>query len=530
MTSQPQNQNSAPLRVVPPTTDTPQEQPAPPVPPTPDPDSETTSAKPQQEPTRHRWLWVGTAVATLGAVGFIPLPNHVRGDATLKTLPGQRQTIHMSRPGRVRLRVRPHDRVQPDQVLLSVESEDLADQLTEAERSLQEENAALEVAQQRLARSQQRLRNAEDQLHQAQRRLDAHLDDMRAIQLGIGIPQTRRFQEERGGVQAEEERDRYEIERLQGEVRELESRQGAIARELSFWSAQKQHHQEELDKLQPYIAREALQTSHPVVRDHQEKRVNAEDRMIQLEGEQEQNQARLQQVESQIRGQEASLNRRDHQANVTREQEQQVQWDLNQKRMDLEEERDRRQAERDTAHNERETATIQVQNHQEAIAARQAQLEDLRKRDAERTKTATISGIVLDHNLDQRDGAFMQAGQEVLQIANLSYLEVTAQIAQADYHLVEKGQLVEFRMRNQPRDITYRSSIENRRPLTDRRESGIEDVFEVTFHIENPENLRLPEDKGYVQIRTENRNFYQKIQHQFGKLIDLGYYFPWLAD
>ena len=258
--------------------------------------------------------------------------------------------------------------------------------------------------------------------------------------------------------------------------------------------------------------------------------VNAEDRILQLNGEQEQNQARLQQVQSQIQGQQASLNRRGHQANVTREQEQQVGWDFNQKRMDLQEERDRRLAARDTAHNELETATIQVQNHQEAIAARQAQLEDLRKRDAECTKTATISGIVLNQNLDQRDGAFMQAGQEVLQIANLSYLEVTAQIAQADYHLVDLGQVVEFRMRNQPRDITYPSRIETIRPLTDRRESGIEDVFEVTFRIDNPQNLRLPDDKGYVHIRTENRNFYQQMRHEFGKLIDLGYYFPWLAD
>jgi multidrug resistance efflux pump len=473
---------------------------------------------------------VGTALVALGAGGFIPLPHHVGGDATLKTLPGQRQTIHMDRPGRVQLRVFPHQEVQPGDVVLSIHSEDIADRLAEVERSLQEEEAALEVAQQQLTRSQQRLRNASEELQQAQGRLDNHLADMRAIQGGPGIPQTRRFQEERGRVEAQEESDRYEVERLQGEVRELEDRQEAIVRELGFWSEQKKHHQQELDRLQPYIDRQALQTSDRVVRDHQEKVVNAEDRIFQLESEQNQNQARLQQIQSQIRGQEASLTQRRHQANVTREQEQQVGWDFDQKRMDLQEQRDRHYNERAIASNEVETATIQVETHREAIATRQDQLQDLRDREAELTKTATISGIVLNQNLDRRDGAFIPAGEEVLSIANLAYLEVTAQISQADYHLVDEQQPVEFRMPNQPPNINYPSRIETIRPITNRQESGVEDVFEITFRIENPNNLRLPEDKGYVQIRTENLNAYQQIQHQFGKLIDLPRYFPWVSE
>ncbi|KPQ39399.1 MAG: HlyD family secretion protein [Phormidium sp. OSCR] len=534
MTSQPQNQNASPLRVVPPTPETPEKQPAPaPAAESPETVPEATSAKSDSQPARHRWLWVGTALVALGAGGLIPLPHHVNGDATLKTLPGQRQTIHMDRPGRVQLRVFPLQRVQPGDVVLSIDSEDIADRLAEVERSLQEEEAALEVAQQRLARSQQREEQANEELQQAQGRLDAHLADMRAIQGGPGIPQTRRFQEERGGVEAQGESDRYEVERLQGEVRELEDRQEAIVRELSFWSAQKKHHQEELDELQPYIG-EVLQTSHPVVRDHEDKLVNAEDRIFQLESEQEQNQARLQQIQSQIRGQEASLTQRRHQANVTREQEQQVGWDFDQKRMDLQEQRDRHYNERAIARNDVETATIQVQTHREAIVARQGQLQDLRDRQSELTKTATISGIVLNQNLDRRDGAFIPAGEEVLSIANLAYLEVTAQISQADYHLVKQQQKerqpVEFRMPNQPRNIKYTSRIDTIRPLTNRQDSGVEDVFEVTFQIENQDYLRLPEDKGYVHIRTENRNLYQKIQHQFGRLIDLPRFFPWVSE
>lgn len=528
MTSQPQTPNSSPLRVVPPTPETPKKQPAPAAN-GPETVPEATSAKPKQEPTRHRWLWVGTALVTLGAGGFIPLPNHVNGDATLKTLPGQRQTIHMDRPGQVQLRVFPHQRVQPGDVVLSIHSEEIADRLAEVERSLQEEEAALEVAQQQLARSQQRLEQANEELQQAQARLDAHLADMRAIQVGPGIPQTRRFQEERGRVEAQEESDRYEVERLQGERRELQDRQEAIVRELSFWSARKKHHQEELDELQPYIG-EVLQSSHPVVRDHEDKLVNAEDRIFQLNSEQNQNQARLEQVESQIRGQEASLTQRHHQANVTREQEQQVGWDFDQKRMDLQEQRDRHYNERAIARNDVETATIQVETHREAIATRQGQLQDLRDRQSELTKTATISGIVLNQNLDRRNGAFIPAGEEVLSIANLAYLEVTAQISQADYHLVAERQPVEFRMPNQPANISYTSRIETIRPLTNHQESGVEDVFEITFQIENPDNLRLPEDKGYVQIRTENRNLYQKIQHQFGRLIDLPRFFPWVSE
>jgi|GEM_PF-2203510 len=535
MTSQPQNQNASPLRVVPPTPETPQKQPAPaPAAESPETVPEATSAKSDSQPARHRWLWVGTALVALGAGGFIPLPHHVGGDATLKTLPGQRQTIHMDRPGRVQLRVFPHQEVQPGDVVLSIHSEDIADRLAEVERSLQEEEAALEVAQQQLTRSQQRLRNASEELQQAQGRLDNHLADMRAIQGGPGIPQTRRFQEERGRVEAQEESDRYEVERLQGERQRLESRAAAIAETLSLLRQEEQDHQDEKRELAEMVKDKLIGDRHHLIRDTNRELRSIRRQIAEQEGEQAQNQARLQQIQSQIRGQEASLTQRRHQANVTREQEQQVGWDFDQKRMDLQEQRDRHYNERAIASNEVETATIQVETHREAIATRQDQLQDLRDREAELTKTATISGIVLNQNLDRRDGAFIPAGEEVLSIANLAYLEVTAQISQADYHLVKRQQKerqpVEFRMPNQPRDIKYTSRIDTIRPITNRQESGVEDVFEITFRIENPNNLRLPEDKGYVQIRTENLNAYQQIQHQFGKLIDLPRYFPWVSE
>lgn len=531
MTSQPQNQNASPLRVVPPTPETPEKQPAPaPAADVPETVPEATSAKSDSQPARHRWLWVGTALVTLGAGGFIPLPNHVNGDATLKTLPGQRQTIHMDRPGRVQLRVFPLQRVQPGDVVLSIHSEDIADRLAEVERSLQEEEAALEVAQQRLVRSQQRLRNAHEELQQAEGRLNAHLADMRAIQGGSGIPQTRRFQEERGAIEAEYAGDHYEVERLQGERQRLESRAAAIAGTLNLLRQEEQEHQEEKDELDELAEKGLIGKRDDLIRDTDRELRRIRRQIAEQEGEQEQNQASIQQVESQIQGQQVSSSRLLHQANVTREQEQQVGWDFDQKRMDLQEQRDRHYNERAIARNDVETATIQVQTHREAIATRQGQLDDLRDRQSELTKTATISGIVLNQNLDRRDGAFIPAGEEVLSIANLAYLEVTAQISQADYHLVNEGQPVEFRMPNQPRNIEYPSRIETIRPLTNRQESGVEDVFEITFRIENPNNLRLPEDKGYVHIRTENRNLYQKIQHQFGRLIDLPRFFPWVSE
>ncbi|TAN85590.1 MAG: HlyD family efflux transporter periplasmic adaptor subunit [Phormidium sp. SL48-SHIP] len=531
MTSQPQNQNPTPLRVVPPTPETPEKQPAPsPAADVPETVPDTKSAQSDSQPARHRWLWVGTALVALGAGGLIPLPHHVGGDATLKTLPGQRQTIHMDRPGQVQLWVEPHQEVQPGDVVLSIRSEDLTDRLAEVERSLLQEEAALEVAQQRLARSQQRLQQANEELRQAQGRLDDHLADMRAIQGGTGIPQTRQFREERGAIEAQHAGDRYEVERLQGERQRLESRAAAIAETLSLLRQEEQDHQDEKRELAEMVEDDLIGDRHHLIRDTNRELRSIRRQIAEQEGEQEQNQARLQQIQSQIRGQEASLNQRHHQANVTREQEQQVGWDLNQQRMDLQEERDRHHNERAIASNEVETATIQVQTHREAIANHQAQLEDLRDREAELTKTATISGMVLNQNLDRRNGAFIPAGEEVLSIANLAYLEVTAQISQADYHLVDEQQPVEFRMPNQPPNIEYKSRIETIRPLTNRQESGVEDVFEITFRIENQDNLRLPEDKGYVQIRTDNLNVYQQIQHQFGRLIDLPRFFPWVSE
>jgi hypothetical protein len=353
---------------------------------------------------------------------------------------------------------------------------------------------------------------------------------MRAIQIGPGIPQTRRLQEERGAIEAQHAGDRYEVERLQGERQRLESRAAAIAETLSLLRQEEQDHQDEKRELAEMVEDKLIGDRHHLIRDTNRELRSIRRQIAEQEGEQAQNQARLQQIQSQIQGQQVSSGGLLHQANVTREQEQQVGWDLNQQRMDLQEERDRHDSERAIASNEVETARIQVQTHREAIATHQAQLEDLRDREAALTKTATISGMVLNQNLDRRNGAFIPAGEEVLSIANLAYLEVTAQISQADYHLVDEQQPVEFRMPNQPPNIEYQSRIETIRPLTNRQESGVEDVFEITFRIENPNNLRLPEDKGYVQIRTENLNAYQQIQHQFGRLIDLPRFFPWVSE
>ncbi len=528
MTSQPQTSNSSPLRVVPPTPETPEKQPAPaPAADVPETVPEATSAKSDSQPARHRWLWVGTALVALGAGGFIPLPHHVGGDATAKTHPEVRHFVTTPTAGEVTLHVQPQDTVEPGDLLITVEDTQLSDRIREQERQLEAKEGELRASQAELERVEKRLDSANNEMNQAQQRLDSHERDWQALISGPGLPRDRQLLEERAAIEQERDGIQDEMRNLEAQIAELENQRNRITDQIPQFEEQVRKLEESHITLQEAHDEGAI--SDIYLGEQSWQLLNRQQELEELYTQRTQIGYQIEQLRHQIARQSRLSQGRTHNSQAHEARRQELIREVREEGQNLQERYDRLRDERNTVQAEVNRALTQVQNHREAIAALQNELQVLTRRGQSRTITAEHFGTVLTQDLDQKDGRYFQAGSEILETANLQLLQGTAQISQADRDLVEEGHRLKFRVPNQP-NMTYLGQVEDISPMMIEDDDGIKTVFEVRFSLENPDEIPLLEAQGHVQIRTENLNAYQQIQHQFGKLIDLPRYFPWVSE
>lgn len=517
MNAQPDSQKS-PLKVVPPNAAKPETPPTPQAEPVPE----------TQSGNSRRWAIVGAALIGIGALGFVPLPNHVTGDSTVESRQNARQKVSAPESGLVRLRVRQRDRVQVGDVIAEIESRELDDRMAEIERSLQQEAGYLREARQNLQITEAQLRTAEQAFFNAERRLNRHEADLNAI-AGGGLPQTRQVERQIEGLGAEIAGSEAEVERLQAEIAGLEQQQENFTAQLEFLYQEQARLDGIVEGLQEALERGAISSGSPQVMNIESERSRIRLQIDQKIDEIEQNDSRIVQLRRQIDTQRSQSSQLDRRIAANEEQIRTVAWEFDRDRLDVRDEYDSRLADYNTASEEVTAALTKVQNHQANIATLEDDLAELQERQSELTLTAEISGIVVTDGLDLRDGAFLPAGEEILSIVNLEDVEAIAQIDQADKKLVKFGQEARFRVPNQGNQ-TYPARVEAIPPNINSETPGAKPVFEVTLSIDNSDGFLLLNAAGHVQIETEPRNLYQKMQHQFGKLVDLPRYFPWLAD
>ncbi|MBO9998536.1 MAG: HlyD family efflux transporter periplasmic adaptor subunit [Cyanobacteria bacterium SID2] len=528
MNSQPQPSNS-PLKVVPPKASEPQ----------PETSSQPPQAQRQSEPVSQnqaqnqgnsqRWTIVGVAVLGLGLLGFIPLPSYVTGEATISPREGERQKVTAPEAGVVRLQVRHNDRVEAGDDLAEIDNPDLDDRIAETERSIEQEESALEIAERELIIAQSRLMAAETEEANGRSQLQRQLDETEAATSESGLPQTRQVEREIDGIHYEIAGYENEVARLEGEIAEVESQQRTLQREIDRLYGELDRANGHVANLQPGIEAGAIAPGSRDVRDLEERRFQLELQIEQKEGELEATSERIGQLASQIDRQRNLANQRDRTIAASRERIQDVHRNLERELMQVRDEFDRRTAQRISAEEEVAAAAAKVQSHQQAIAVWEKDLERLQQRKADLTLTAKTAGTVITDRLDLRDGSRMEAGEEILSIVDLGELEARVQIAQGDKNLVREDQFGIFQTENQG-DTQYKARVSDIGSRIDSDETaGTKPVLEVTLKIDNLDRLLLPGQKGHVHIQTVDRNLYQKIQHQFGKLFNVSRYFPWLV-
>ena len=138
------------------------------------------------------------------------------------------------------------------------------------------------------------------------------------------------------------------------------------------------------------------------------------------------------------------------------------------------------------------------------------------------TVTATTAGIVVTPDLGQLDGRYLPSGAEVMEIADLEQLTAKVQVLQEDASLIQRGDSVSFHARG---DDTrpYNAEVKSKdiAAIVQANETRPRPTLQVNILIDNDEDRLRPGVQGYAHINTGKMRLYQKLRHEFLKLVPI---------
>lgn len=450
----------------------------------------TTSAAP---PRLRRWrLWGAVAVGVV-AVGAIPLPHHVTGSAAVQTRSDARQRLVMPVSGRVELKVESQTAVQPGQVLGRIRSDDLDNQLAQAQREWQQARLGVQSAQQQLSLAQARWAAAERRESIALEGVERAKEDTRG-----DLPQRQRWQRERDVLPAQVAAIEAEIAGIEAEIVGLQGQLTAVQKTVTALTSLQSHgaiREADLWEAQGRLASLTAQIS-------QRRGLMAAKRqeIEQQHGWMAAKTAQMDEVDFQF-AKTALAARDDYQAQATYTE---------------------------TARTEVATAEAHLRASEELAARWQLDVQQLEQQRSQLTLVATHAGTVITPDLDLLDGTRLEAGQELLTVVDLQQLTAEVEIRQEDLDWVQPGARVRFR---RPADSrVYEAVVTDAGivPVVQTSEQQQRPMLKVRILIDNSQEFLLPGVEGYAHIQTQKVCLARKVSREFQKLFPWGKFFSWL--
>ncbi len=175
--------------------------------------------------SHRRWIILGSTVAVLTGVAFIPTPYQVGGTVQLDWKESGRQSVRSPIPAVVEsVQVKTGDTVQPGQVLAKLSSQELEREISEVEEKLIRAHQEIEVAARLQVQAQSNVLEISARAAAAQ--MQAERWQQRAIALEQGNPPP-----EIQGLVVEQQRLQGQLQESAIQVQRLETlyREGAIA-------------------------------------------------------------------------------------------------------------------------------------------------------------------------------------------------------------------------------------------------------------------------------------------------------------
>ncbi|MDY7016342.1 MAG: HlyD family efflux transporter periplasmic adaptor subunit, partial [Cyanobacteriota bacterium] len=423
---------------------------------------------PQKTPLRGL-ITVGAIALAVGTIGFIPIPNYVTGQTEITSRTNARQLLTMPVSGRVKIHVRTNQQIQPNQLVAEIQSDELDNQLTEAERELERAKLGVNSARQQLIVSQARLNATQNNEAIARNRTNRQLTD---ASNSTSHPQIQRLEREKEIIPNEIAAIEADITGIEAEIIGLREQVTSAAQTVNAY--------------------ESLQVDGAIRRkdlwDARAQQAALEAQIQQRESLIEAKRRQIQQKHSQIAAKSEQINEADKQMGDL----------LYNYEDDLAQTRSQTQ----TAQQELEAAATEVQAQQQLVQKWETHLQQLHQQREKLRIFAGTAGTVITPDLDLKNNTRWEAGQEILSVVDLEQLTAEVQIRQEDKDLVEPGAGVKFY--RQGGTIRYAASVQDEgiSPVVRTEENQQKPMLKVRILIDNKDRLLLPGVKGYAHIQT----------------------------
>lgn len=441
----------------------------PPAPQTPPAAVTDTSPKPQAAspfPYR-RLLAIATIAAGVGLVSFIKVAPNVRGEVVVESTAGARDFIYMQIPGTItRMRVKTNDTVKPGDKVAELKSDELDQEIAEAQLQRDEAHSALQAAKQQLETVKAKYREAQAHEKTSSQLAERLRQDIAQNATGTSLPAVQKLEAEIEGLKS----------KIYGLKGDLEGLQKTIARYQS-------------------LAVEGAFSP-----------VNLEEFLRQkstLEGD-------IGERESQILAKQAEI------ASVTKEKQEQL--EIRQAEVS------HTAAASESALQEVEAALAEVENRTLSLSQLEAELQRRKQKQKHLFLQSDIAGTVITENLDRFENKHLSAGEPLLEIVNLSQLTASVKFRQEDADLIEPGAKVRFR----PREAVlrdYTATVQEISPVVETDQSQQQRNLTVKIIIENDDSRLRPGVVGDARLETEPMPIYQNVQREFLKVVPVGKWF-----
>ncbi|NEP13755.1 MAG: biotin/lipoyl-binding protein [Symploca sp. SIO2C1] len=459
------------------------------------PPQEQVNNSPLPTTSKRRWLFLGAAILGLSAVASIPLPHYVTGEAEITSRRDAREQLTMTASGRVQIHVRANQQVQPGDLIAEIQSDELDNQLAEAERELERAEQGVRGANQQLMLAEARLSAAQNHEKIARERTQR---SSRELKISSSLPQVQRLERER--------------EAFSSEIAAIEASIAGIEAEITGL-------QGELSKIDDIVAMYQSLESKGAIGKKQLLEVQRE--QVAVKGQIEQRKNAIAAQRRQIQQQESL--KAAHTAQIG-EANQQLSDTLDTDADELK----RVAAQTMTAKTEVAAAVAHIQSQKELVDKWETDIQQLEQQREKLQLVAQKAGTVITRDLDLLNGKRLEAGEEILEVVDLEQLTAQVRIRQEDKDLVNTSAKVRFYRQGDRQH--YSAVVEDSSivPVVQTEENQQKPMVEVRIAIDNRERLLLPGVEGYAHIDCQNLRVYQKVGREFNKLFNLGKYFPGL--
>ncbi|NET57128.1 MAG: biotin/lipoyl-binding protein [Symploca sp. SIO2E6] len=186
----------------------------------------------QLNQSKRRWLFLGTVILGLSAAAYVPLPHYVTGEAEIISRTDARQLLTMPVAGRAKIHVRDNQQVEPGDVIAEIQSDELDNQLAEAERELKRAQQGVMGANQQLMLAEARLGAAERHEAIARERTQR---SSRELKISSSLPQVQRLEREREAFASEIAAIEASIAGIEAEITGLQGELSTIDELVSIY-------------------------------------------------------------------------------------------------------------------------------------------------------------------------------------------------------------------------------------------------------------------------------------------------------